>query len=141
MGQWVAGALGFGLNHVEVACDALFGLKAGEYIEFDTRVLLRSAYKDQVDALQKGVLGGLYAPDEARAILELPRVPGGHGEEPRCQQQLVPLSYGSAMQPPPLTPPAPPDPANDEEEADDDEPDDDAAERTLAAYRATRRAA
>ena len=42
MGQWVAGALGFGLQHVEVACDGLFGLRPGEYIEFDTRVLLQA---------------------------------------------------------------------------------------------------
>ena len=31
-------------------------------------------------------------PDEARAEEELPRVPGGYGDEPRVQQQVVPLS-------------------------------------------------
>ena len=50
--------------------------------------------------------GGIYSPDEARALEDLPRVPGGHGEEPRVQQQVVPLSW-QEPQPEPAAPTAP----------------------------------
>jgi HK97 family phage portal protein len=116
MQAWVASGLGFALNHVEEAFGKLFRLRGvpDEYVEFSTKSLLRSAYKDRVEGLVRGVQGGIYSPDEARAEEELPAVPGGHGAEPRVQQQVVPLSYGSAMQPPTPALPAPP-------EADDDE--------------------
>jgi len=48
---------------------------------------------------------------EARRLLrnseDLPSVPGGVGKEPRTQQQVVPLSYGANMQPPPANPQPP----------------------------------
>ncbi len=102
MQSWIASGLGFALNHIEEAFGLLFRLKGmpDEYLEFDTRALLRSAYKDRIEALRNGVIGGIYAPDEARAEMDLPAVPGGHGAMPRVQQQVVPLSYGSEMHPP-----------------------------------------
>lgn len=120
MQSWIASGLGFALNHIEEAFGLLFRLKGmpDEYLEFDTRALLRSAYKDRLEGLARGVISGIYSPDEARAQEDLPAVPDGHGASPRVQQQVVPLSYGSAMQPP-STDPAPP-PPNDE--ADDAEP-------------------
>lgn len=108
MQSWIASGLGFVLNHIEEAFGLLFGLKGmpDEYLELDTKALLRSAYKDRIEALRLGVIGGIYSPDEARAAEDLPAVPGGHGAMPRVQQQVVPLSYGTAMQPPAT--PAPP---------------------------------
>lgn len=108
MQSWIASGLGFVLNHIEEAFGLLFGLKGmpDEYLELDTKALLRSAYKDRIEALARGVISGIYAPDEARADEDLPAVPGGHGAMPRVQQQVVPLSYGTAMQPPAT--PAPP---------------------------------
>ena len=108
MQSWIASGLGFALNHIEEAFGLLFGLKGmpDEYLELDTKALLRSAYKDRIEALARGVISGIYAPDEARADEDLPAVPGGHGAMPRVQQQVVPLSYGTAMQPPAT--PAPP---------------------------------
>ena len=102
MQSWIASGLGFVLNHIEEAFGLLFGLKGmpDEYLELDTKALLRSAYKDRIEALARGVISGIYAPDEARADEDLPAVPGGHGAMPRVQQQVVPLSYGTAMQPP-----------------------------------------
>lgn len=106
MQSWIASGLGFALNHIEEAFGNLFGLRGmpDEYLELDTRALLRSAYKDRIEGLARGVISGIYSPDEARAAEDLPAVANGHGAMPRVQQQVVPLSYGSAMQPPETTP-------------------------------------
>jgi HK97 family phage portal protein len=126
MASWRASGLGFTLNHIEEAFGLLFGLKGvpEEYLEFDTKALLRSAYKERIEALAAGVMGGILSSDEARAEEGFPATPGGHGAMPRVQQQVVPLSYGSAMKPPDPNPaPAPaPEPA-------DEDDDDDSAER------------
>lgn len=111
MQSWVSTGLGFALNHVEQAFDRLFGL-AGEpveYSEFDTDALLRSAMKDRVEALARGVQGGIYSPNEARRLEGLPDVE--YGDEPRVQQQVVPLSAASAISSAPSAPPAAPQPA------------------------------
>lgn len=109
MSSWKASGLGFALNHIEEAFGLLFRLKGqpDEYMELDTEALMRSNFKDRIEGLSKGVISGIYAPDEARNREGLPKVEGGHGREPRVQQQVVPLSYGSAMQPP-AGAPAPP---------------------------------
>lgn len=123
MQSWIASGLGFALNHIEEAFGNLFRLRGmpDEYLEFDTRALLRSAYRDQLEALRAGVIGGIYSPDEARAQIDLPAVEGGHGAMPRVQQQVVPLSYGSAMRPPELPAPAPePEASPSDEGAEDD---------------------
>lgn len=121
MQSWIASGLGFALNHIEEAFGLLFGLKGmpDEYLELDTRALLRSAYKERMEGLARGVISGIYSPDEARASEDLPAVPGGHGKEPRVQQQVVPLSYGTEMKPPQPAPASPPSPENDE--GNDDE--------------------
>lgn len=114
MQSWIASGLGFALNHIEDAFGQLFQLTGvpDEYLEFDTKALLRSAFKDRMEGLARGVISGIIAPDEARNEEDLPRVPGGHGAMPRVQQQVVPLSYGSAMTPPAApTAPAAPEPA------------------------------
>jgi HK97 family phage portal protein len=110
MNHWLASSLGFCLNHVEEAFGKLFGLGGypDEYIEFDTKALLRSAYKDRMDGLTKAVIGGVLSPDEARATEGYAKVPGGFGEEPRVQQQVVPLSAASAIPATPAPPSSPP---------------------------------
>jgi hypothetical protein len=116
MQSWIASGLGFTLNHIEEAFGILFGLRGqpDEYLEFDTNALLRSAYRERIEALARGVISGIYSPDEARASEDLPAVANGYGEMPRVQQQVVPLSYGAAMEPPsPNAPPAVPPPATD----------------------------
>lgn len=101
MASWRASGLGFALNHIEEAFGLLFGLKGqpDEYLELDTNALMRSAFKDRIEALAKGVISGIFSPDEARASEDLPSVPGGVGAEPRVQEQVVPLSYGFDMKP------------------------------------------
>ncbi len=111
---WVATGLGFCLNHIEEAFGRFFGLAGAksEYLELDTEALLRSSWLERIEGLARGVQGGVYSPDEARAREELPKTP--FGDEPRVQQQVVPLSaWGKQLeapaQPPgPQTPPAAP---------------------------------
>jgi HK97 family phage portal protein len=111
MQSWIASGLGFALNHIEESIGLLFELRGqpDEYVEFDTAALLRSAQKDRIEALARGVQGGIYAPNEARAQEGLDAV--AFGDEPRVQQQVVPLSAAKAIPaapPSPAAPPAPP---------------------------------
>lgn len=126
MQSWIASGLGFALNHIEEAFGLMFRLKGfpEEYVELDTRALLRSAYRERIEGLARGVISGIYSPDEARAEENLPKVPGGVGAEPRVQQQVVPLSYGVDMRPPSPTlapSPAAPSPEPDPQEVNDGE--------------------
>jgi HK97 family phage portal protein len=102
MSSWVASGLGFALNHIEEAVGLFFGLKGypEEYLELNTKALLRSNFAEMIDGLVKGTIGGVFSPDEARNEMDLPTVPGGYGAMPRVQQQVVPLSYGADLQPP-----------------------------------------
>lgn len=111
MQLWLGSGLGFAINHVEQAYDRLFGLAGArkEYTEFDTAMLLRSSMKERLESLARAVQGGIYAPNEARAIEDLPEV--AFGDEPRVQQQVVPLSAAEGIPSAPAAPAAPPAPA------------------------------
>lgn len=104
---WVASGLGFTLNHIEEAVGRFFGLAGwpDEYLELDTAALERSNMLDRIEALTRGVQGGIYAPNEARALEDLPRAKDG--DEPRVQQQVIPLSF-AGKPPAPAAPAAPP---------------------------------
>jgi phage portal protein BeeE len=104
MGFWLASGLGFCLDHIEQSFDKLFGLRGwpDDYTKFDTEALLRSARRDRIDMLVRGVQGGVFSPNEARAQEDLPGV--DYGDEPRVQQQVVPLSAAAAIEPSPLGP-------------------------------------
>ena len=111
--SWISSGLGFALNHIEESIGLLFGLKGqpDEYVEFDTAALLRSAMKDRIESLARGVIGGIFAPNEARNSEGLDSVP--FGDEPRVQQQVVPLSQVGkipAAPAPDAPPPAPDNP-------------------------------
>jgi HK97 family phage portal protein len=110
MQSWIASGLGFALNHIEDAFGLLFNLKGqpDEYVEFDTKALLRSAFNVRIAALAQAVQGGIYSPNEARAEESLPSVK--FGDEPRVQQQVVPLSAAGAIPASPGAPGAPPQP-------------------------------
>ena len=134
MQQWVASGLGFALNHVEEAFGNLFGLRGypEEYCEFDTEALLRSAQKDRIEALARGVQSGIFSPNDARRREGYADVEAGF--EPRVQTQMVPLSFGATPpQAPPETPPAMP--ANDDAEPSAEEQQNG---RDIAAARAAR---
>ena len=105
--SWLATGLGFLMEHIEQSIVKLFNLPADETVNFETDALLRTDFKGRIDALTKGISGGLYSPNEARRKEGLPEVE--FGEEPRVQQQVVPLSQvGKIPEAPPAPPPASP---------------------------------
>lgn len=124
MQSWISSGLGFALNHLEEAFGLLFGLRGypDEYLELNTKALLRSAYRERMEGLARAVVSGIMAPDEARAEEDLPAVDGGHGKMPRVQQQVVPLSYGTDLRPPepPNAKSQPDDPVPGSEDGEDD---------------------
>lgn len=122
MQSWIASGLGFALNHIELAFDRLFQLKGqpDEYTEFSTDALLRSATKDRIEALARGVQGAIYSPNEARAMEGLPAVK--FGDEPRAQQQVVPLSAAASIPAAPAPGAVPPAPGLGNNAAPGDEP-------------------
>lgn len=111
MQSWVASGLGFCLNHIEETIGQCFGLKGqpDEYVEFNTEALLRSAFKDRIEGLTRAVQGGIFSPNEARNREDLPSVK--FGDEPRVQQQVVPLSAADKIEAPASPKPAPSAPA------------------------------
>lgn len=114
---WKSSGLGFVLNHIEVAYADFFRLneKPDQFTEFDMDALMRADLLTRVDALTKGITGGLYAPNEARSKENLPAVKGG--EKPLVQQQMVPVGY----EPPTPAPPADPPPSSDPKEPEEQE--------------------
>ncbi|MCO5071134.1 MAG: phage portal protein [Rhizobiaceae bacterium] len=119
MQSWLATGLGFCINHIEEAFGLLFRLKGvpDEYVEFDTKALLRSAYRERMEGLARGVISGIYSPDEARASVDLPAVTGGFGSMPRVQQQVVPLDWHENN---PMLPAPSPDAGANQKEGEDD---------------------
>jgi len=100
MNWFLSSGLGFLLELIELELNKLFGLPFGQHLNFDTKVLLRSDWKSQIDALGEGVLKGIYSPNEARAMQGLGAVKDG--DEPRVQQQVVPLSAWNQEKPEPV---------------------------------------
>lgn len=137
---WIATGAGFCANLIEDGVGRLFGLKGypDEYVELDFTALLRANFRDRIEGLARGVQGGIFSPNEARALEDLPAMP--FGDEPRVQQQVVPLSAWA--EPPPATPrpdapPAAP-PADAAATADEVAA---SNERAIRSYRAARLAA
>lgn len=87
--HWLAVSLGSLLETVERLLDRAFALPRNEYVELDTNALLRSDLAARIDALTKGIQGGLYAPNEARELEGLNPQPAG--DVPFMQQQMTPL--------------------------------------------------
>ena len=122
--HWHATGLGFMLEHIELALDHLFELPPDEFVAFDVEYIMRSDFPARMDAFSKAVLGGIYAPNEARRKEGLPAAKDG--DEPRLQAQVVPLSAASAVPPaaPSAPAPAPAEPADPEEPEDPADPED-----------------
>ena len=127
---YLQSCLGFYVDHLEEALTLFFGLPPDEKILFDLdQALLAGDLKERMEAYGKGVQNGILAPNEARRRENLP--PVEFGDEPRVQQQLVPLSFGVVQvadaaagvgAQPPGAPPADTDPPTDDPN-DADEPD------------------
>jgi len=132
MGFWVSTGLGFGANLIEDAFGRCFGLGGwpDDYLELDLEALLRANFRDRIEGLARGVQGGIFSPNEARAKEDLPAMP--FGDEPRVQQQIVPLSAWDKVPAPTPRPDAPPaaPPSGDAAAAD-------TAAKMLTAFRAS----
>src|SRR5262245_5855172 len=102
MNYWLANRLGYVIDHIETAIDQFIGLPADEYTEYDTDALLRTDLRTRIEALARGIQGGIYAPNEARRREGLKAAEAG--DEPRVQQQVVPLSFATNPPPKPAAP-------------------------------------
>lgn len=112
---WLATGLGSALELIERSFDAAFNLPANEYIEFDTKALLRMDFKSRMESLAKGVQGGVITPNEAREFDG--QGPVKDGDTILVQQQMVSLEYAVSQKAPapapaPTAAPAPAEPAN-----------------------------
>jgi HK97 family phage portal protein len=133
--QWLRQGLAYYIDLIELNLDKLFGFeRLPDFCEFNVDTLLRPDFKTRMDGLARAVQAGIYAPNEARAVENLGAA--DHGDEPRVQQQMVPLSF--ATDPPTLAPAAPPAPLGDKPLAedenkptDDDEEDADKADKMI----------
>lgn len=97
MAAWRASGLGFCLNHIEEAFGLLFKLKGvpDEYVEFDTKSLMRSSFKEMVDAFSNGTRR-VFTANEARSYFDLPKKEGG--DQLLAQMQDIPLSLVGKVQ-------------------------------------------
>lgn len=103
---WLATSLGSMLDLIERAFDKLFGFdNVSEFVDLDQNALLRTDLSARIDAYTKGIQGGLYAPNEARAREGLHPVPGG--DKVYVQAQMTPLGEKPAEPPAPAPAPAP----------------------------------
>ncbi|CAB4132188.1 portal_HK97, phage portal protein, HK97 family [uncultured Caudovirales phage] len=112
--MWLSISLGSLLENIERSFDTAFGFGPDEYTELDVSALLRTDFLGRVDGLTKGVMGGLYTPNEARAVEGLH--PVANGDKPYMQQQMVELGYKPPEpKPAPAPTPAPAAKKNDTE--------------------------
>lgn len=88
---WLNSGLGSLLTSIEATFSMFFNIPDTQRIKFDRTELILGGFQERIEALGLGITRGVYAPNEVRAILNLPPVEGG--EEPRVQQQMVPLSF------------------------------------------------
>jgi HK97 family phage portal protein len=103
MSFWLSSSLGFYLDLIETAFDQTFRLGMDDHMELDPDSLLRVNFKERIEAFGDAVTKGLFSPNEARRRLGYGAVE--NGDEPRVQQQMVPLSFG-VNQPGPVPAPA-----------------------------------
>lgn len=78
------------IEQMELALQEGLGLELGVEIRLDLDVLFRMDMQTLVGTLKEGVLGALFAPDEARRRINLPPVQGGN--VPYLQQQNYSLA-------------------------------------------------
>lgn len=97
------------IESIESLLDEGLSLPARFATEFDLEDLLRMDFALKMDTAVKGVVGGIYSPDEARRKFNLKPVKGG--DTPYLQQQnfsLGALAERDKNDPFPKTEPAPP---------------------------------
>jgi len=89
--RWfIRSTLGFYLSHVENAFEKFFAIKVDENILFDLESgMMRSDLKTRMEALSKGVAGGILTPNEGREFEN--RKPVSGGDKVYMQRQNWPI--------------------------------------------------
>jgi len=115
---WLAISLGGLIERFERSLDRLLGLDGStDWIDLDVTALLRTDMAARMEALAKGVQGGIYTIDEAREKEGLGPIDGG--DQAFLQKQMTPINLISEIAaaelkkltaPPPPPPPPPIDP-------------------------------
>ena len=90
--DFVTRSLGFYLEHIEANLNQFFDFNGRtELLEFDVeRGIMRPEYIARIEGLTKGVQGGIYSPNEARASESLSEKDGG--DNLFMQRQNVPIN-------------------------------------------------
>lgn len=103
--QYYNQALQAPIENLETLLDEGLDLPANLTVEFDLDALLRMDTKTQVDNATKGILGGLWKPNEERAKFNRKPVPGGDTVYMQQQQfSLAALSARDTTAPAPIQP-------------------------------------
>jgi hypothetical protein len=89
--MWLSISLGSLLENIERSLDKAFNLPTDQYIELDVTALLRTDFTGRIDALTKGIQGGLFTVNEARIKEGLS--PAESGDIPFLQAQMVPINH------------------------------------------------
>lgn len=138
--HWLSISLGGLIERYEAGLERLFNLNGRtEWVDMSTEALLRLDLTKRMEALTKGVQGGVLKPNDARRQEGLS--PADGGEQLFLQRQNTPVNLlgelaaaelANAKRPPPAAaPPAisPPPAEDDEEDADNPEEDEPPAEK------------
>jgi HK97 family phage portal protein len=142
---WLAISLGGLIERFERALDRLFGLNGStDWVDLDVTALLRTDLAARMEALAKGVQGGVLTPNDARKREGLSPVDGG--DEAFMQRQMVPVNLLGdlaaadlkKLKEPPPPPPAPVPPQLDGEPSPDDAEAAELTARAIASASATR---
>lgn len=114
---WLSTGLTALLELVERDLNRLFAFDGNaEFVNLDTRALLRTDFAARIEALCKGIQGGLFTPNEGRALEDLPPVP--NGDEVYVQVQVQPLGASLSGTAPAPAPAPEPEPGESEAEED-----------------------
>lgn len=90
--DFVTRTLGFYIEHIEASLENFFDFDGRtKSIEFDVEGgIMRPEYNARIEGLAKGVQGGIFTPDEARASEGKKSIEGG--DKVYMQRQMVPLN-------------------------------------------------
>jgi len=89
MQSFLSMSLGAYIEQVERTLDRAFDLPENEFVELDTQALLRTNFEGRIQGLVKGIQGGLFTPNEGRAVEGFGPVEGG--DSAYLQRQMVPI--------------------------------------------------
>lgn len=106
--QYFGQCLQIFVESIELCLTEGLDVKEPAQVELDVSALTRMDSVQKMDAATKGVVGGIYSPNEARAMFGLKPVKGG--ATPYLQVQnysLEALALRDSMSPPPVTPGGP----------------------------------